>query len=93
MDHFILDEVEMNPEGLSQLYRHMMTLDTSCQFEVTDEGESGIEMKYQSTAALSCVTVVGSPSPRVSSCSLSQRTDNSVDQVIIILYNTCCIVV
>ena len=74
----------MNPKGLHQLYRHVETQDTSnsCQFEVTYNGKSGIEMTYQSTAALSCVTVVGSPSPCVSSCSLYQRTDDSADRVI-----------
>ena len=74
MDHFILDGVEMNPEGLLQLYRHVKTQDTpaACEFEVTDEGEIGIQMNYQSTAALSCVNVVGAPSPCVSSCSLYQ---------------------
>ena len=83
VDHFILDEVEMNPEGLRQLYRHVKTQDTSasCQFEVTDEGESGISMRYQSTAALSCVTVVGSPSPCVSSCRLDNGRGDSVGQV------------
>ena len=82
IDNFILDGVEMNPEGLQQLYRHVKTHDTaSCQFEVTDEEESGIRMKYQSTAALSCVTVVGAPSPCVSSCCLYQGTGDDVDSV------------
>ena len=82
----------MNPEGLRHLYGHIKTHDTSasCQFDLTDEGERGIEMIYQSTAALSCVNVVGSPSPCVSSCSLYQRTGDSVDQVRK-LYNTCII--
>ena len=64
----------MNPEGLLQLYRHVKTQVTpaACEFEVTDEGESGIKMEYQSTAALSCVNVMGAPSPCVSSCSLYQ---------------------
>ena len=92
VDHFILDEVEMNPEGLRQLYRQVKTQDTSasCQFEVTDEGESGIRMRYQPTAALSCVTVVGSPSPCVSSCSLYQGRGDSRDQVRT-LYTMCII--
>ena len=92
MDHFILDGVEMNPEGLHQLNRQVKTQDTSasCQFEVTDEGESGIGMTYQSTAALSCVTAVGSPSPCVPSCSLYQGRGDSRDQVSI-LYNMCSI--
>ena len=93
MDHFILDGVEMNPDSLHQLNRHVRTRDTSasCQFEVTDEGKSGIEMKYEPTTALSCMSVVGSPSPCVSLCSLYQRTGDSMDQVRI-LYNMCTIV-
>ena len=85
----------MNHECLWQLYRHVKAQDTlnSCQFEVTDEGESGIMMIYQSTAALSSVTVVGSPSPCVSSCRLYQGTGDAVDQVRI-LYDTCiCVLV
>ena len=80
----------MNPENFHQLNRHVKTRDTSssCQFEVTDEGESGIEMRYRSTAALSCVTAVGSPSPCVPSCSLYQGRGDSRDQVRT-LYNMC----
>ena len=73
----------MNPKGLRQLYRLYQTRDTSdtnCQFEVTDEGESGLEMTYDSTAAFSCVTTVGSPSC-VSTCSMYQGTDDWMDEV------------
>ena len=88
MDHFILDEVEMNPEGLHLLHTHIKIQGTSasCKFEVTRERESGVEMTYKSTAALSCVTAVGSPSPFVSSCNLFKGKDNDLVRI---LYNTC----
>ena len=92
MDNFILDEVEMNPEGLRQLYRHVKTQDTSvsCMIEVTIDGGSMIEMVYRSTSALSCVTAVGIPSPRVSACNLFQGTNDHMAQVRI-WYNLCII--
>ena len=83
VDNFILDGIEMNPEGMRQLYRHIKTQDpsASCHFEVTDEGKCGIDMLYQSTTALSCVTVVGSPLLCEASCSLYQGTCDSEYEV------------
>ena len=92
MDDFLLCEVEMNPEVLRQLYKYVKIQDTSvsCQLEVTDEGESGIEITYQSTAAMSCVLSVGSSPPCVTSCSLYEGSGDPGNQVIT-LCNTCII--
>ena len=63
----------MNPQTVHLLQRHVTAEASSCcQFEVTDEGSSGITLSYQRTAALSCVTTIGPELPCLTQCCLSQ---------------------
>ena len=71
VDKLTVDRVEMNPQSVHLLQIHVAPEASSCcQFEVTDDGSNGIRLYYQRTAALSCVTTIGSHLPCQTQCCL-----------------------